>query len=260
MSRRAGRSRAAVLAAALLACLAAWGCAGLGAAGRTAWDKPGGGALELEVDRRDCAALPLPRPAALAAADQADACMRAKGWLRAAAAPDDAGAVSPGLEPVVSENGAVAILGRTAALPPGYVLAGSVLATDLGPAAARSLAFGGPADGSLELAGQRSSGDLGQEPYPVPEGAFPYDRGREPGLSWTVFCGRLGDGLYAGLGAYRTIDRRSRIVVAAAAPLPPAAAPAPPGLRLSADQRAAVERFAAAWLAWLRGAFADPGP
>jgi hypothetical protein len=181
--------------------------------------------------------------------------MRAKGWRQSPSAGADR--EEPDLWPTVSEHGTVAILGRTAALPPGFIVSGVPAAAGTDLARSGSLSWLGPGGASLELAGQRSREPMGTEPYPAPEGAFLYDRGRESGsLSWTVFCGRLEDGLYAGLGAYRSLGARSRIVVTVVTTLPAAGEPAPSGLRLTASQRAAVEEFESNWLAWLRSSFA----
>lgn len=182
-------------------------------------------------------------------------CLGAKGW---SVTPPSAasGSFSPdmGGEFQISEN-SMRGFGLDIPLPAGVVLTEQpVLPT--GNVRQRVWAGAPVEGGSIHLAFQVAATSMEQVDYPINPPFFVYSRHSgttrtEP--TWTAFAGRYDEAWVGGIGIYRLLkDHNRRIISVVTWPLPEPEAPPREGLRLTDNQKQAMDRGVTRWTAWLQ--------
>ncbi len=127
----------------------------------------------------------------------------------------------------------------------------------LGANSAQIITLHGPDNTYLNLMFQQiKSNRFIATDYPIKEPFFlynnEYDQELPDQLRWATFCGTMQGQWVIGLGAYYLVDKEHRVTMAFTSPLPPQEEAPPKGLRLSANQRLAADRFEKKWLGWLQ--------
>lgn len=126
-----------------------------------------------------------------------------------------------------------------------------------GPTSAQVILLRGPDETYINLMFQQVQNyHFMATDYPVKKPFFLYNRGDKEEsseyLRWATFCGELQDQWMVGLGAYILADKEQRITLAVTHLLPSQQGAVPEGLRITANQHLAAEKFEAEWVAWLQ--------
>lgn len=185
-------------------------------------------------------------------------CLNAKGW--SSVPPTMAGG---SIDTVPQEffaeyrtDGTVSGFGESIHIPDGFRLARNTVGVS-GATRQQNLFFEGPEDTFINLVYQKAEKTVFMATdFPVNSPFFLYETGAgehdSDRLRWSLSAGKIGEDWVAVLGGYLLLGKHERITIVVTKGIPSQNDLPPEGLRITAEQRNAVEGFKSRWVEWLK--------